>query len=95
MIPMVLEVGNRPVEYLKHKKLGNMPLSTYGDGIKKVLALSNAIAMAAGGILLIDELKQQFIRSTIDDIFQFVVKACEKFNVQVFITASHYFRIMY
>ncbi len=31
------DVSNRPVEYLKHKRLGNMPLSTYGDGIKKFL----------------------------------------------------------
>ncbi len=49
------DVSNRPVEYLKHKRLGNMPLSTYGDGIKKVLVLANAIIGATDGILLIDE----------------------------------------
>lgn len=80
------DVGNRPVEYLKHKKLGNMPLSTYGDGIKKVLALSNAIAMATGGILLIDEIETAIHKKYYDDIFQFVVKACEQFDVQVFIS---------
>lgn len=51
------DVGNRPVEYLRHKRLGDMPLSTYGDGIKKVLVLSNAIAAATNGILLIDEIE--------------------------------------
>jgi AAA15 family ATPase/GTPase len=80
------DIGNRPVEYLKHRKLGNMPLSTFGDGIKKVLVLSNAIARATGGILLIDEIETAIHKKYYDDIFRFVVKACKTFDVQVFIT---------
>ena len=80
------DIGNRPVEYLKHRKLGNMPLSTFGDGIKKVLVLSNAIARATGGILLIDEIETAIHKKYYDDIFGFVVKACKTFDVQVFIT---------
>ena len=80
------DIGNRPVEYLRHKKLENMPVATYGDGIKKVLALSNKIAQAAGGILLIDEIETAIHKKYYDDIFRFVVKACKAFDVQVFIT---------
>lgn len=80
------DISNRPVEYLKHRKLGNMPLSTFGDGIKKVLVLSNAIARAAGGILLIDEIETAIHKKYYDDIFKFVTKACKSFNVQLFIT---------
>lgn len=80
------DIGNRPVEYLKHKKLNNMPIATYGDGIKKVLVLSNAIAQAAGGILLIDEIETAIHKKYYDDIFRFVIKACKAFDVQVFIT---------
>jgi energy-coupling factor transporter ATP-binding protein EcfA2 len=80
------DVGDRPVEYLKHKKLGNMPLSTYGDGIKKVLVLSNAVAAADGGILLIDEIETAIHKKYYDDIFRFIVKACKTFHVQAFIT---------
>jgi hypothetical protein len=80
------DVGNRPVEYIKHRKLGNMPLATYGDGIKKVLVLANAIAGAAGGVLLIDEIETAIHKKYYDDIFRFVIKACKAFNVQVFIT---------
>ncbi len=80
------DTGDRPVEYLKHRKLGIMPLSTYGDGIKKVLVLSNAIASADGGILLIDEIETAIHRKYYDDIFRFIVKAAKTFNVQVFIT---------
>lgn len=80
------DISNRPVEYLKHRRLGNMPLSTFGDGIKKVLVLSNAIAKAAGGILLIDEIETAIHKKYYDDIFRFIVKACKAFDVQVFIT---------
>ena len=66
------DVQNRPVDYLKHKRFGNMPLSTYGDGIKKVLVLSNAIAGAANGILLIDEIETAIHK--------------KYYDVQVFIT---------
>ena len=80
------DTGNRPVEYIRHKLLGDMPVSSYGDGIKKVLALSNGIAMAAGGILLIDEIETAIHKKYYDDIFRFIVKACKSFKVQAFIT---------
>lgn len=80
------DIGNRPVEYIRHKKLGDMPVSTYGDGLKKVLAISNAIAQAAGGILLFDEVETSIHRKYYDDIFRFTIKACKSFNVQLFVT---------
>ena len=86
MLILRSDIGNKPVEYLYHKKLGNMPIATYGDGIKKVLVLSNAIAKAAGGILLIDEIETAIHKKYYDDIFRFIVKACKAFNVQAFIT---------
>ena len=80
------EINNRPIEYIKHSKLGTMPLSTYGDGIKKVLSLANGIAQAEGGVLLIDELETAIHSKYYDDIFRFLVKAAIEFDVQVFIT---------
>lgn len=80
------EDNSRSTEYIKHAKLGNMPLSTYGDGIKKVLSLANAIAQAAGGVLLIDEVETAIHSKYYDDIFRFLVKASIQFDVQVFIT---------
>ncbi len=80
------DTGNRPVEYLKHRRLGAMPLSTYGDGIKKVLALSNAAASARDGILLIDEIETAIHKKYYDDVFRFIVKVSKAFNVQMFIT---------
>lgn len=80
------EENGRSTEYIKHTKLGNMPISTYGDGIKKVLSLANAIAQAAGGVLLIDEVETAIHSKYYDDIFKFLVKASMQFDVQVFVT---------
>ena len=63
-----------------------MPISTYGDGIKKVLSLANAIAKATNGILLIDEIETAIHSKYYQEIFSFVVLACLQFNVQLFIT---------
>lgn len=80
------DVGDRPVEYIRHKRLGNMPLSTYGDGIKKVLTLCNAIVKANGGILLIDEIDTAIHKKYYDNIFAFLISACLRFNIQMFVT---------
>lgn len=80
------EDNNRATEYIKHATLGNMPLSSYGDGIKKVLSLSNGIAQAVGGVLLIDEVETAIHSKYYEDIFRFLVKACKQFEVQVFIS---------
>ena len=86
MLILRREADNRPVEYIKHSRLGNMPISTFGDGIKKVLVLANAIARVSGGILLIDEIETAIHKKYYEDIFSFIVKACAAFDVQVFIT---------
>lgn len=78
--------GSGIVSYIKHDKLGNMPLSTYGDGVKRALVLANEIAGARGGILLIDEIETSLHKQYYDDIFRFVTKACLQYGVQLFIT---------
>ena len=66
-----------------------MPVSTYGDGIKRVLMLANAIAQSAGGILLIDEVETAIHAQYYNDIFRFLVKACRQFEIQLFITTHN------
>ncbi len=80
------EFTNRPIECLYHKKLGTMPLSSYGDGIKKVLSMANGIAAAKDGILMIDEIETSIHSKYYQDIFSFLFLACERYNVQLFIT---------
>jgi ABC-type branched-subunit amino acid transport system ATPase component len=85
-ILILRDESNRPAEYIKHSTLGTMSLSTYGDGIKKVLSLANGIARAAGGVLLIDEVETAIHSKYYNDIFRFIVTACKQFEVQAFIT---------
>lgn len=80
------DITGRAIEYIRSKKLGLMPLSTYGDGIKKVLSLANAIVEAAGGVLLIDEIDTSIHYRYYADIFSFLIKASLKYDVQLFIT---------
>ena len=83
------ERTNCPVEYIRHSRLGTMPVSTYGDGIKRVLMLANAIARTSGGILLIDEVETAIHAQYYHDIFQFLIKACRQFGIQLFITTHN------
>lgn len=83
------ELTNRPVEYIQHRRLGNMPVSTYGDGIKKVLLLANAIVQAAHGILLIDEVETAIHTKYYGDIFRFLLKACRQYEIQLFVTTHN------
>ena len=64
-----------------------MPLSNYGDGIKKVLSIASGLARAVNGVLLIDEVETAIHSRYFEDIFRFIASACRKFDVQVFITS--------
>lgn len=75
-----------PIECIKNAKVGIIPLSCYGDGVKKILSIAGGIAAANNGILLIDEFETAIHIKNYDNVFNFVDKACEKFNVQLFIT---------
>ena len=83
------DLNHRPVECIRHKTVGTMPLSTYGDGIKKVISLANSIASAKNGILMIDEIETSIHSKYYEDIFAFLFKACQQFNVQLFITTHN------
>lgn len=83
------EMTNRPVEYIRHRRTGTMPVSTYGDGIRRVLLLTNAIAKVRGGILLIDEIETAIHAQYYEDIFEFVLAACLQFDVQLFVSTHN------
>ena len=76
----------RTVAYLQHSKLGLVPLSVFGDGIKKVLLLACSILSLREGVLLIDEIETAIHISALRNFFQWFVAACKKHNTQVFVT---------
>ncbi len=63
-----------------------LPLAVYGDGMKKALLLISAIIKSKNGILLLDEMETAIHASAISDVFNVLLLACKKFNVQLFAT---------
>ncbi|HVJ50268.1 ATP-binding protein [Desulfitobacterium sp.] len=76
----------RVIQMIDNSLLDYMPLSTYGDGIKKVIALANGIAEAKDGILLVDEIETSIHPSVLAKVFLWLIDACKEFNVQLFLT---------
>lgn len=72
--------------YLHSETVGSMPLFTYGSGLQKALLLTLMIAYCKGGIILVDEIDNAIHVSAFRDVFGWFLDACEKWNVQAFIT---------
>lgn len=75
-----------PTTYIKHSEYGFMPLSSFGDGIKKVLALASAVLRVENGLLLIDELETAIHTSALDSVFEWLLETCKLLNIQVIAT---------
>lgn len=71
---------------VKHKKLGRVPLSAFGDGLRRVFTLASAIPGAKDGLLLIDELEIAVHTRMLKKTFNWLVDFCCKYNVQLFAT---------
>lgn len=63
-----------------------VPLSLYGDGMKKALTMLNAIVNTEGGVVLIDEFETALHTSAMEKVFSFVMEAANKSEVQLFLT---------
>lgn len=82
----MVEENRKTVPFIEHEKLGIMTLSTYGDGLKKVLLLGSSIINAENGVLLIDEVETAIHIDAFIDVFKWFIKALKRYNVQVFMT---------
>ena len=76
----------QPMDCLRSKSLGILPVSNYGDGVKRVLSIAGALAQAHDGILLIDEFETAIHAKNYNDIFNFLDKASEEYDIQLFLT---------
>lgn len=64
-----------------------LPLTMYGDGMKKAILLMSAVVKAKDGILLLDEFETAIHTSAMDKVFKWILETCLKLNVQVFMTS--------
>lgn len=63
-----------------------IPLSLYGDGMKKALTMLNAMLDAESGVVLIDEFETALHTTAMNKVFKFILDLAYQLNVQVFLT---------
>lgn len=81
-----IKEDNEIKTYVQHRTTGLLPISAYGDGLKKAVYLSSIIADAKGGILLIDEIETALHYSAMKDVFKWLIKATNEYRIQIFAT---------
>jgi AAA15 family ATPase/GTPase len=61
-------------------------VSTFGDGVRRLLHIALKLASVRGGILLIDELESTIHTEALQNSFSWLVKWCKEMDVQLFAT---------
>ncbi len=74
------------VLYLRDAVAGLLPLSAFGDGLRRVLLMALAIPRASNGVLLVDEIETAIHVSALAKVFRWMLDACKEYNVQLFVT---------
>jgi ABC-type transport system involved in cytochrome c biogenesis ATPase subunit len=83
---LILSPRRRSVVYLDYRSSGLLPLSAFGDGIRRAFSIAVLAASVAGGVLLIDEIESSLHVSALGSLFSWLVKTCDELNVQLFAT---------
>ena len=86
------QVGHRREGILIGREDVNLrlPIGSYGDGMRRLLAISLGLVSTENGCLLIDEIDTGLHWTVMEDMWRLVVEAAQRFNVQVFATTHSY-----
>jgi AAA15 family ATPase/GTPase len=80
------QTGKRPSLYIDHKRVGISPVSAFGDGVGRLLFIALVLVKVQGGVLLIDEIEIAIHTVALGSSFAWIVKWCQRLNVQLFAT---------
>ena len=98
----ILEPELDSIHFLTSRRLGGgilvglrnrgrrLPIGTYGDGMRRLLALRLSFVGAANGFLLIDEIDTGLHWTIMEEMWQFVVEVARNLNIQIFATTHSY-----
>ena len=78
--------SGRAINFLEMQDGEMRPVSVFGDGVKKVLAIANALVKSRGGILLIDEFETGIHKNALRKVAVWLFEAARKNETQVFLT---------
>lgn len=65
---------------------GRSPIGSFGDGMRRLLALGMAFVNTSGGILLVDEVDTGLHYSVMPDLWRLILGSTEAFGIQAFAT---------
>jgi hypothetical protein len=85
-VEIVDPTGQQSRLRVSHGTLGMAPISTFGDGMRRTLALALGILGARGGVFNIDEIETAVHVKVLDRVFQWLVKLARQNDVQIFAT---------
>ena len=63
-----------------------VPISVYGDGLKKALIVFAVLASKRNGIVLIDEVETSIHTSAMTKVFSALISWARKLNIQLFVS---------
>lgn len=75
-----------PVTFIEMEDCGLVPVSIFGDGLKKVLTLASAVVKMRGGVVLIDEFETGIHKHALIQVAKWLSAVTERYDVQVFLT---------
>lgn len=78
--------GNKPKVYLSNSELEMVPLSLFGDGVKKALTVAASIICNRHGIILIDEIEIGIHKKALVNFFRWIMAAGKMCDTQIFAT---------
>lgn len=76
----------RPTTMIEMEGMGLMPISVFGDGVKKVLTLASAVIKMRGGVVLIDEFETGIHKRALKSVAEWMISVAKRYDVQVFMT---------
>lgn len=71
---------------IRYKETGFLPLSSFGDGLRRILHIAFQLPKLRGGVLLIDEIEVSIHASKLGMFFDWLAKNCQTFQIQLFAT---------
>lgn len=78
--------GIRPTLYIRHRQFGLAPLSSFGDGMRRILLMATTIPLCQNGVLLIDELETAIHTQVLEKAFDWLIQHCVQHHIQMVAT---------
>jgi hypothetical protein len=85
-VQILAPTGKRPAIYIDYASSGSLPLSAFGDGVRRAISIALLLPAVGGGVLLIDEIESSLHVTALGSLFSWLVRSCDDLDVQLFAT---------